>query len=423
MLFRFCNVRCSFFRPLFLSLISFLTGCAPDVGVKPQPHVTTVRSQDFSRSLGNILGAGFVAGNEVKTLENGDAIFPAMLSAIRNARRTIAFETYVFEKGIIPQQFANALSERARAGVKVLVIVDAQGGSKGKPLYKDLEKAGAHVVRYNRAWIPNLLRYNNRTHRKLLIVDGETAYIGGVGISDKWAGNARSAEEWRDNHYRVRGPAVAQAQAAFADNWLQARKEILFGPNYFPVSQHRGDVAGNVFFASPRHGSFGVSVLHHMAISAAQKSILIQNAYFVPDNDTVAALSQAAKRGVRVRIILPGDKIDQPKVRRASRKVWKTLLESGVELYEYQPTMIHSKMLIVDGYFVSIGSANFDNRSLHLNDEANLNTLSAKFAAEQTRIFEKDLAQSRRITLENYQDIPVSEKILGVLQSPIEGQL
>ena len=373
--------------------------------------------------MGNLLGAGFSTGNRITTLQNGNQIFPAMLRAIRGSQRTITFETYVFEKGEVPQLFAEAFAERARAGVKVLLVLDAQGGGKSKKYDKLWKDSGAVVVRYNPAWHPNLLRYNNRTHRKLLVVDGRVAFIGGVGIADMWQGNAQSPEQWRDNHYRIEGQAVAQVQAAFADNWLKEKKEVLFGSDYFPPLPAVGRAAASVFFASPEHGSFGVPVLYHVAIAAASKSILIQNAYFVPDNDTVAALVQAARRGVRVQIIVPGKEIDHPKVRWASRKRWEPLLEAGAEIYEYQPTMIHSKLLIVDGSFVSVGSANFDNRSLHLNAEANLNVIDQTFAAEQTRLFQRDVARSKQVSLEEYRRIGPGEKLMWLITSPIEGQL
>jgi cardiolipin synthase len=408
---------------LGLCLAFFCCSCAPDVGLKPVAAVVPVRSAEFRQSIGNLLGAGFSTGNRFTTLKNGDEIFPAMLSAIQGARRTVTFETYVFEKGDVPKSFANALAERARAGVRVLVILDAHGAGKSKKYNSLFKEAGVQIERYNPAWYPNLFRYNNRTHRKLLVVDGRVAFIGGVGISDLWKGRAQSPEHWRDNHYKIEGPAVAQVQAAFADNWLRTQKEILHGPDFFPTLGAAGSAAGSVFFASPQHGSFGVSVLYHLAIGSATQSVLIQNAYFVPDDDTIKAITSAARRGVKVKIIVPGPHIDQPKVRRASRRHWKPLLEAGVEIYEYQPTMIHSKLLIVDGRFTSVGSANFDNRSLHLNDEANLNVLDENFAAEQTRIFEADLKRSNQMTLENYRDAPVWEKILEWPQAPVEGQL
>lgn len=399
------------------------TSCAPDAGIRRVSPVTTIGSPDFRLASGNILGSGYVAGNRVRTLQNGDQIFPAMLAAIRSARHTISFETYVFEDGEIGEAFAQALAERARAGVRVLTIIDAFGGKKSRKYDRMMKQAGVKIARYHQTWKPSLLRYNNRTHRKLLVIDGKVAFIGGVGIASEWTGHAQDPKHWRDNHYEVRGPVVTQAQAAFADNWLKAKREILLGPDFYPTIPAAGSTSASLFYASPGRASFNVAIAYHVAISSAKKSILIENAYFVPDKDTVRALADAAKRGVNVQIIIPGPNIDQPKVRRASRKRWKPLLEAGARVYEYQPTMIHSKLMIVDGLYVSVGSANFDNRSLHLNDEANLNVMDRTFAAEQTRIFERDLQQSKEMTLENYRNVPPGEKIMEWLQAPIEGQL
>lgn len=401
--------------PLFV-----LCGCAPDLGLKPLKAKAGVRSPEFRQSVGNLLGARFNEGNAVTTYQNGDEIFPAMLGAIRGAKRSVTMESYVFDRGEVAQAFVNALMERARAGVHVLVAIDAQGGSESKGFDAALTEAGVEVVRHNPGWSPYLLRFNNRTHRKLLVVDGKIGFIGGVGISDLWRGNAQSPEHWRDNHYRVEGPAVADIQAAFAANWLRAQKQILHGPDYFPPLRREGDMVASAFYSSPQRGSYGVPILYHMAFGSARKSILIENAYFAPDQDIVDAIVAAARRGVRVRVIAPGPEIDHKMVRRAAQKHWKTLIENGVEIYEYQPTMIHSKLLIVDGYFTSIGSANFDNRSLHLNDESNLNVLHRGFAAQQTAIFEKDLQRSRRITEAHAPNMV--ERALGVMQTPLEGQ-
>jgi len=286
-----------------------------------------------------------------------------------------------------------------------------------------LDEAGAEREMFQPVWYPDLRRYNNRTHRKLLVIDGKVGFIGGVGIADEWAGNADSPQHWRDCHYRLEGPIVAQMQAAFVQTWLKVRHQLLFGPDYFPPLASTGPVSGNVFFSSPRHGSYGVPILYHLAIAAARDSLRIENAYFVPDRETEAALIAAAQRGVSVQIIVPGRHIDQKAVRRASRKRWKGLLTAGVEIYEYGPTMIHSKLLIVDELFVSVGSANFDNRSLRLNDEANFNAFDHGFASEQTRIFKRDLKASQRVTLENLNEKSLIEKPMQVVQTPLEGQL
>ncbi len=397
-----------------------LSGCAPDLGLKPLTAKAGVRSPEFRQSVGNLLGARFNEGNSITTLQNGDEIFPAMLGAIRSARRSVTFETYVFERGTVAQSFVDALIERARAGVQVLVAIDAHGGSKSKRFDAALIEAGVKVVRHNPGWSPYLLRFNNRTHRKLLVIDGKVGFIGGVGISDLWRGNAQSPEHWRDNHYRIEGPVVADIQAAFAANWLRAQKQILHGPDFFPPLRPTGNITASAFYSSPQRGSYGVPILYHMVFGSAKKSILIQNAYFAPDQDVVDAMTAAARRGVRVRVIVPGPQIDQKMVRRASQKHWKALLESGVEFYEYQPTMLHSKLLVVDGFFTSIGSANFDNRSLHLNDESNLNVLHAGFAAQQTAVFEHDLTRAKRIT--EIHEPSIFDRALGLMQTPVEGQ-
>ncbi|MEO7317362.1 MAG: phospholipase D-like domain-containing protein [Chthoniobacteraceae bacterium] len=373
--------------------------------------------------MSSVLGGAQVSGNRVTTLINGDQIFPAMLREIRAARKTITFETYVFEEGAVPKAFAEAFAERARAGVKVHLLLDAHGAKKSRTYHAMLNEAGVQLVKYHEVWYPDLRRFNNRTHRKLLVVDGKVGFIGGVGIADQWAGNAESPEHWRDCHYRLEGPVVAQLQAAFVDNWLKARHELLFGPDYFPSLKSVGNVSGNVFVSSPRGGDYGVPLLYHLAIASARETLRVENAYFVPDRETVEGLVAAAQRGVHVQIIVPGRHIDQKAVRRASRKRWTQLLEAGIEIYEYAPTMIHSKLMIVDGLFVSVGSANFDNRSLRLNDEANFNSTNSAFAAEQTRIFVRDLALSERVTLENLHSKSLIEKPVQALQTPVEGQL
>jgi cardiolipin synthase len=405
-------------------VLLLLTGCAGGKSFKAplEPRVA-VESAEFRQEMGNLLGPPFTGGNRITTFANGDEIFPAMLRAIRSAKRTITFETFVFEEGDVPHAFADAFAERARAGVKVHLILDAHGARKSRKyhaLWRDagVERQTFHPLLY---WDPR--RYKNRTHRKLLVVDGRVGFIGGVGIADEWMGNADAPDHWRDNHYRIEGPAVAQLQAAFAENWRRTAEEILHGPEYFPRLTAVGSVQGSLFYSSPRHGAIDVPIMYHLAISAVRRSLLIENAYFVPDDDTVAALTNAARRGVRVEIIVPGRHIDQKAVRRASRKRWKPLLEAGVRLYEYQPTMIHSKLLIADGLFVSIGSANFDNRSLRLNDEANFNVLDAGFAAEQTRIFAHDRARSIPITLQNYRNRRLTETPAAAAQTPFESQL
>ena len=391
---------------VFFSL--FFSGCAITAlisgGKKINQDVKPLYSAtapEFRQAAGALLSGNFVPGNNIVTLINGDEIFPSMLSAIRSAKQTINFETYVFWDGEIGRQFTEALAERAAAGVKVNAILDAQGTSKmGLQNLMRLRNAGVNVEKYHTLFWWDIRRYNNRTHRKLLIVDGKTAFIGGVGIADEWLGHAQSPKYWRDNHYKVTGPVVAQMQGIFVDNWLKTRGVVLHGPDYFPPLPSTGPYLAQAFKSSPRQGDIDMYLMYLLAIASAQKTLRIENAYFLPDERTRDELVAAAKRGVKVEIVVPGPHIDQKLVRLASRIHWSSLIKGGVKIYEYQPTMVHVKLMIVDDIFVSVGSGNFDNRSIRLNDEANLDVLSRDFAAKQTRLFEMDKAKSREITLD-----------------------
>jgi cardiolipin synthase len=407
-----------------LALSLGFAGCSSRGGLeRPLVSGSTVHSSGFENSLGSLLGGTLVPGNRITTLRDGDEIFPAMLAGIGSARRTITFESFVFYHGDVPAQFAAALAERARAGVKVKVILDANGAKKSRRYHRDLRDAGVDLVIYHRALWPDIRRYNHRTHRKLLVIDGTVGFIGGVGIADEWKGRASKPDEWRDLHYRVEGPVVAQLQGAFNDNWFKSRKEILHGPEYFPPLRSAGSARAGVFFSSPRHGRHTVDLMYHLALSAARESVMIENAYFLPDDALVDALCATAHRGVKVRVIMPGEHIDQKAVRRASRKRWPKLLAAGVELYEFKPTMIHSKLLIVDGRFVSVGSSNFDPRSLAINDEANLNVLDPAFAREQTGLFLRDLRLSEPVKGRGSKPADVAELPVQAAQAPVESQL
>jgi cardiolipin synthase len=382
-----------------------------------------VQTSEFRRSVGALVGSGWTRGNAIRTLNNGDEIFPAMLSAIRGARRSIDFETFVFESGDIPSSFAQSLEERARVGVKVRLILDAVGAAKSSRYQAALRAAGVDLVLYHPPWWVDLRRDNHRTHRKLLITDGRIGFIGGVGVADLWRGNASTPREWRDLHYRVEGPVVAQLQAAFEDNWLHSRRGLLLGEAYFPPLSPAGHAEAATFFSSPARGRADLEILYHLVIAAARHSLLIENAYFLPDDTLVEALCAAARRGVRVAIIMPGPHMDQKSVQRQSRRKWPRLLAAGVRLYEYQPTMIHSKLLIADGLFVSVGSGNFDPRSLRINDEANLNVLDAAFAREQTRIFEADRRRSLPVSPRRRGVTPAAELPAQVAEAPAASQL
>ncbi len=387
-------------------------------------HRYSVADPQFARSMGTLLGPALLEGNRIEVLRNGDEIFPSMLAAIRAARSTITFETFIYWSGAIGEEFADALSERARAGVRVHVLLDWVGAGKiDDAVLEEMEGAGVEVEKYRPLRWYNLARMNHRTHRKLLVVDGLVAFTGGVGIADMWEGHAQDPEHWRDTHFRLEGPAVAQMQAAFLDNWLEVRSEVLHGDVYFPPLESAGDSYAQVFKSSFGEGTESTRLMYLLSIASAEKSILLSNAYFVPDSTAIEAFVAAKKRGVRVEIIVPGEHIDAQVVRSASRGLWGELLEAGVEIYEYEPTMFHVKVLVVDGLWTSVGSTNFDNRSFSMNDEANLNVLDAEFAAEQERIFEDDKRNARRVTLEAWRDRPRSEKLrewaAGLLRSQL----
>ncbi|HUQ27283.1 MAG TPA: phospholipase D-like domain-containing protein [Usitatibacter sp.] len=374
-------------------------------------HDFSTTDPQFQRAMGVLLGPALVEGNRVDTLLNGDQIFPAMLEAIRGAKKTITFETYIYWSGDIGRQFADALCERARAGVKVHVLIDWVGSQKmDNDLIGRMKDAGIEVEKYHPlAWY-TLDKLNNRTHRKLLVVDGRVGFTGGVGIADKWGGHAQDPDHWRDTHYRLEGPAVLQMQAAFVDNWTKVSGVTLIGDAYFPAVERAGTYPAQLFKSSTEGGSESMHLMYLLSIASATKSIDLSMAYFVPDDLAMEALVDALKRGVRVRIILPGVHTDSSVVRKASRAKWGRILAAGGEIHEYQPTMFHCKVLVVDGLWTSVGSTNFDTRSFRLNDEANLNVLDGEFARRQVADFENDLRNSRRVTLEQWIARPFTEK-------------
>ena len=411
-----------------LLLLLFFTGCATNYhGRGVQYQITSeygVEDPQFQRSIGQLLGPPLVAGNRITGLINGDQIFPAMLETIRQARDSINLETYIYWSGQVGRQFADALAERARAGVHVHVLLDWIGSRKlDSESLNQMEQAGIEVRRYNPLVWYNLTRINHRDHRKLLIVDGKVGFIGGAGLADFWLGNADSPDHWRDSQFRLEGPAVAQMQAAFMDNWIRTSQRVLDGRNVFPELQPSGNDYAQVFRSSPREGTESVRLMYLLSIAAARKNIRLAVPYFVPGKLITTQLIEARKRGVTVEIIVPGAKTDSGIVRYASRSKWGALLNAGVSIYEYEPTMYHCKMMIVDDLWVSVGSANIDSRSFRLNDEANLNVLAADFAAEQTRVFEQDKLRARQVKLEEWKNRSLSIRFMETLTSPFHPHL
>jgi cardiolipin synthase A/B len=358
-----------------------------------------VRSPTFLRACEALTGAPISWGNDVELLINGDAIFPCYLDTIRRAQRTVCLLTYVYWRGDIAHDVAGALCERARAGVEVKVIIDAVGGVKlERDVLARMQEAGVRVVRFRPVKPYAARRVTNRTHRKILVADGSVGLTGGVGIAEEWTGNAEDPDHWRDTHVRVRGPVVRGLLGAFAENWLEATGEVLVGDGYLPELEEQEDGGPMmVVRSSAGVGDTNIEALYYLAIAAARERLDLTAAYFVPRPAFIEALRDAAGRGVRVRILVPGPNIDKPPVWVAGRVSYDQLLEAGVEIYEYQPTMLHAKTMVVDGAWSSVGSVNFDNRSFQLHDEATLCVRSDDFAAKLGDQFEADLERSERI--------------------------
>ncbi|MDQ3774501.1 MAG: phospholipase D-like domain-containing protein [Pseudomonadota bacterium] len=382
----------------------------------------SVADPQFLRAMGSLLGPPLVDGNRVQALQNGDESFPAMLAAVRGAQHTITFETYIYWSGTIGQEFAAALSERASAGVRVHVMLDWWGSGSIEDLNL-MKAAGIEVRRYNPPRWSGLGRMNNRTHRKLLVVDGRIGFTGGVGIADPWRGHAQDPQHWRDTHFRVEGPVVAQMQSAFLDNWIALTGQVLHGAGYFPPIEPKGSHTAQVFTSAPGGGAESVQIMYLLSIAAARSTIRLAMAYFVPDNVAVETLLAARRRDVHVQMIVPGSHTDREILQRASRFEWGPLLRGGVEIYEYQPTMYHCKVMIVDELWTSVGSTNFDSRSFSVNDEANLNIHDTAFARDQVELFERDLQESRRVTLAEWENRPWSDKLLDSLAGLLSSQL
>ena len=378
----------------------------------------------FQHDLGVLLGPPFVGGTRAVALLNGDEIFPPMLAAIRAATSTITFESYIYWSGDIGREFADALAERARGGVKTLVLLDWVGSAKmDESLVEMLTSAGAQIKKFHPPHWSHLGRLNNRTHRKILVVDGRVAFTGGVGIAAEWTGHAQDPLHWRDTHFQVEGPVVAQMQSVFLDNWLKATGEVTHGAAFFPALQPAGPGMAQMFSSSPSGGSESMQLMYLLAITAAARSIDLSASYFVPDDLMQRALTEAMRRGVKLRIVVPGEHIDSDTVRSASRARWGPLLEAGALIAEYAPTMYHCKVMVVDALLVSVGSTNFDNRSFRLNDEATLNVIDPAFAAEQTAVFEADLAKSRPVTYPAWLNRPWRERVAERLAALIGSQL
>ncbi|MEO6034201.1 MAG: phospholipase D-like domain-containing protein [Verrucomicrobiota bacterium] len=385
-----------------------VSGChGPSLQLKhPIADSGSVTDPVFYDSLAGQLRTGFLPGNKIEPLLNGDQILPAMIAAIRTATNSINLESYIWKSGRMSDAFIEALTERARAGVEVRCLADGLGTLKLKDEDEQrLRDGGVKYFRYNkpRLYLPH--RVNYRDHRKLMIVDGRVGFTGGACIADAWLGNAETKEVWRDSHFRVEGPSVAQIQGIFSANWLKTQGEMLTGEKFYPtLTSHGGALAQN--FASGRQdGGETARIVYLSAIGAARKHIHLEHAYLVPDELAMEALLKVRERGVEIEVITAGA-TDSGLVKSASKTLWPELLRAGVKIYEYHPAMLHCKILIVDDAFVSCGSVNFDARSFDINDESNMNVIDAPFTARMIADFEHDKAQSKPITLADVKQVP-----------------
>jgi cardiolipin synthase len=357
-----------------------------------------------------IVGADLTYGNDYEVLTNGDAIFPPMLEAIRGAKRRISFETYIYEAGEVANQFTSALEDAARRGVRVSMVVDTVGGSGMSDTDIDrLKAAGCRLAQFNSPTWYSIEEVNYRTHRKILVVDGEIGFSGGVGVADHWLGNAQEKDHWRDTQVRIRGPVVRLLEAGFYENFIETAGEVTPELDDPAKELHAGG-ASMVIRSSPTGGSNDLKRLYLLAIASARRTIDITTPYFVTDESSDWAFREAAARGVKIRIIVEGDITDAMPVKYASRQAYEQLLALGVQIYEYRPTMMHTKTLVVDGAWSMFGSANFDNRSLELNDELNIAVSSRALAGRFLVDFEKDLRSSSRLDLQQWRQRPRLEK-------------
>jgi cardiolipin synthase A/B len=379
-----------------------------------EPPTCPLDSADFTRMLAVLAEAEPYPDTAIEVLTNGDQFYEAELDAIRAAKNHVCLEAYIFQKGEIASRFIKALTERARAGVKIRIVLDGVGSlNTWRRTFRELIAAGGEVHWYLPFRWYNLTRYNNRTHRELLVVDGTIGFLGGAGIADHWFKSRRRKARWRDTMVRVEGRAVASMQAIFAENWVEASGELLTGTRYYPECESTGSASAMIIDSTPSAGrSTRARMLFQTLIACAQRSIHITTPYFLPDRGARQAIVDAVqKRGVEVKIIVPGKHSDHLLTRRSSRRIYGDLLKHGAQIYEYQPSMIHTKSLVVDGVWSVVGSTNFDSRSFGLNDEMNLAARDEKLADRLERDFQRDLADSRRVTYKKWRRRSPFERI------------
>jgi cardiolipin synthase A/B len=384
----------------------------------------TIDVQRARRTLEGLLGIPATEGNRVERLRNGDEIFPAMLSAITDARRTVDFTTFVYWQGDVARRFARAMCDRAAAGVRVRVILDALGTRHmDEQLLAQMSDAGVHLHQYRppqNGEFDDLKRVGHRTHRKVLVVDEEVAFTGGVGIAEEWEGDARDETEWRDSHFRITGPAVDGLRAAFVDDWLEADDfPLVDETDTFPEQPQGGPHTVQVVRGEAEHGYSDIAMLKHALLSLAQERVRITTAYFSPDEQLTARLAATARRGVEVDVLMPGDHTDKRLPQVVGELAYDDLLDAGVRIWRYERSMLHAKVLTVDGVIANVGSANVNSRSLRHDEEIDLVVFDAELTRQLDADFEADRLLARRVDRDEWADRGlgqrVQEKVVDVI--------
>ena len=384
-----------------MALVSYLIApieAPPRYGLD---HEFEVDSPEFMTTIAGATGIPFTRGNRIVLLNNGDEFYPAMLRAIASAQTSITIEAYIYWEGEIGRTFAKALAEKARSGVKVKILLDAVGSSAiGNDILAILESGGCQIAWYNPIKWYSIGRFNNRTHRKSLIVDGCVGFTGGAGIADQWLGHAQDEQHWRDMQIRIEGPAVTPLQTGFAQNWLERTRELVSGPMYYPPIDATGPHVALTIMSSPVTGASTVRTMYYLSIICARRTIWLANPYFVPDAPAIDTLIEAKQRGVDVKIMVSGMKNDNWLSRQNSIRLYGRLLHAGIEIYEYERTLLHHKTMVVDGVWATVGTTNFDNRSFAHNEESNVCFYDQKLVEQMENIFRDDLKLCARVDLD-----------------------
>jgi cardiolipin synthase A/B len=382
-----------------------------------------VNTPAFAAEMARVSRADWSTGNDIKTLVNGRMFFPAMLEAIRSAQKTVTFETYVCVDSPQVKLFADAFRDRARAGVKVHLILDAYGcNTFGKAHLAAMRADGVEIQHYNRFNWLRPAHYNHRTHRRVMVVDGTIGFVGGAGIAYAWDSDAEDPTRWRDTQYQLRGPVVTQLQDLFNENWQELSGNKVCGPDYYPRPKSAGTLTAQAVAGSPGKGEETIGSSFLLALRAARSSIRISHSYFIPNREITAALVAAASRGARVELIIPGRHTDMPICLPTAAPSLRQMMEAGVVIYTYEPCMMHNKLVVIDDHLSMAGSGNIDSRSFFINDENNLHVLSREFAAVQREVFEFDKSRSRRLTLKDLK-LSIGGKLHGMIGRLVEHQL